>query len=138
MKAKDEIKILIAKSGKSYQWLSDRTGIPFHKLYYAVNNSSDAHDIDLDYYVTMMNAFEKEGIIGDGKIACNSLIELSFRGNSTIGRELKKLNDEISGAIADGKFKPDEKKKLRPQLIESRNELMKIFDALINLTEGVE
>ena len=117
--------------GISYQWIAQKLGYSSQKVQYQLNV---AKDIGFHDYVEYMRIFETNGFIKKSEERTSSLASTCFEVNSVIGMDLKQLNDTVMNDLADNKFSPDERIKLRVRLEDMKKQFGEVFEKLIKVT----
>lgn len=133
MTPQEEIKLIMLKNNLKYSWIADQLGTYYQKIQYYIELSSGDNN---SLYNQIMICFEKHGYTADSVSKCENLINLTFKSNSKIGNELKKLNDQVAHDIEDGKFSADERIRMRYRLEDIKKEFNETFDNLLKLTYG--
>ena len=132
-KNQQEIKnILACHKELDYAWLASKTGQTYDHVYYALVTSSI---LPMEDYFSYKLAFEKHGYSKNSAEYCKDILPAALITNSKVNDGLKKINEAVAEATADGKYDPDERYSTRVRLVDLKKTLNQEIDRLIAILD---
>lgn len=123
----DELKILLDKSGRSYQWLADKLHLPKDNVYFALNRATK---LDTALYISIKTILEQ---FAGCSINCNNLTVKTMLIGGDLNEDISKLFHSVGTATEDGKISQTEKLMLISQLKDMQNSFNKQLSDLLKL-----
>jgi len=123
----DELKILLDKSGRSYQWLSEKLHMPKDNIYFALNRATK---LDTSLYIAIKSVLEN---FTGCSVNCDNLTGKTMLVGSNLNEEISKLFHSVGLATQDGKLTQTEKLVLVAQLKDMQNNINNQLSEMLKL-----